>query len=224
MQLQLLEELFGKGIKNPSALQIQHITSQLRRYGKIEGKNVFYWFQNHKARERKKHRLRHMEETASSSQAQGWLKEKGCEAKETKMWASTSKCNGGGHDFQEYEKQGKCQYMDHLMNISSINIAATNSVVASQKISQNIHLLSTPQHHNFNENFSNYHGAQENNNDYNNNNNADSRTLELFPIHKNNDDEENNNGIITSFSEWKSNKFCANSSSTEEIISCHQFF
>lgn len=29
----------------------------LRQYGKIEGKNVFYWFQNHKARERQKKRL-----------------------------------------------------------------------------------------------------------------------------------------------------------------------
>ncbi|KAG8499251.1 hypothetical protein CXB51_005715 [Gossypium anomalum] len=27
---------------------------QLGKYGKIEGKNVFYWFQNHKARERQK--------------------------------------------------------------------------------------------------------------------------------------------------------------------------
>jgi Homeodomain len=29
----------------------------LRQYGKIEGKNVFYWFQNHKARDRQKKRL-----------------------------------------------------------------------------------------------------------------------------------------------------------------------
>ena len=29
--------------------QIQRISARLRQYGKIEGKNVFYWFQNHKA-------------------------------------------------------------------------------------------------------------------------------------------------------------------------------
>ncbi|KAG9159269.1 hypothetical protein Leryth_027471 [Lithospermum erythrorhizon] len=55
-QLQTLEELYRRGTRTPSAEQIQHITSQLRRFGKIEGKNVFYWFQNHKARERQKRR------------------------------------------------------------------------------------------------------------------------------------------------------------------------
>ncbi|XP_057770481.1 WUSCHEL-related homeobox 1-like [Salvia miltiorrhiza] len=55
-QLQTLEELYRQGTRTPSAEQIQLITTQLRRYGKIEGKNVFYWFQNHKARERQKRR------------------------------------------------------------------------------------------------------------------------------------------------------------------------
>ena len=55
-QLGTLEELYRRGTRTPSADQIQHITAQLRRYGKIEGKNVFYWFQNHKARERQKRR------------------------------------------------------------------------------------------------------------------------------------------------------------------------
>ncbi|GFP86240.1 wuschel-related homeobox 1 [Phtheirospermum japonicum] len=55
-QLQTLEELYRRGTRTPTAEQIQQITAQLRRYGKIEGKNVFYWFQNHKARERQKRR------------------------------------------------------------------------------------------------------------------------------------------------------------------------
>lgn len=55
-QLRALEELYRHGTRTPSADQIQQITAQLRRYGKIEGKNVFYWFQNHKARERQKRR------------------------------------------------------------------------------------------------------------------------------------------------------------------------
>ncbi|RAL41480.1 hypothetical protein DM860_010274 [Cuscuta australis] len=55
-QLQMLEELYRRGTRTPSADQIQQITAQLRKHGKIEGKNVFYWFQNHKARERQKRR------------------------------------------------------------------------------------------------------------------------------------------------------------------------
>ncbi|CAN6692556.1 unnamed protein product [Malus baccata var. baccata] len=53
-QLMLLEEMYRAGIRTPNASQIQHITAQLSFYGKIEGKNVFYWFQNHKARDRQK--------------------------------------------------------------------------------------------------------------------------------------------------------------------------
>ncbi|XP_042000078.1 WUSCHEL-related homeobox 3-like [Salvia splendens] len=55
-QLQALEEMYRRGIRTPSAEQIQQIAAKLRRFGKIEGKNVFYWFQNHKARERQKKR------------------------------------------------------------------------------------------------------------------------------------------------------------------------
>ncbi|XP_077230727.1 WUSCHEL related homeobox 1 [Tasmannia lanceolata] len=57
-QLRILEDLYRRGTRTPTAEQIQHITAQLRRFGKIEGKNVFYWFQNHKARERQKRRRR----------------------------------------------------------------------------------------------------------------------------------------------------------------------
>ncbi|KFK27463.1 hypothetical protein AALP_AA8G386400 [Arabis alpina] len=53
-QITLLENLYTQGIRTPSANQIQHITDRLRAYGHIEGKNVFYWFQNHKARLRQR--------------------------------------------------------------------------------------------------------------------------------------------------------------------------
>ncbi|OWM80708.1 hypothetical protein CDL15_Pgr006738 [Punica granatum] len=53
-QIGILEMLYRGGMRTPNAQQIEQITAQLRKYGKIEGKNVFYWFQNHKARERQK--------------------------------------------------------------------------------------------------------------------------------------------------------------------------
>ncbi|XP_075503539.1 uncharacterized protein LOC142540943 isoform X1 [Primulina tabacum] len=65
-QLQALEELYSRGVRTPSAEQIQHITAQLRLYGKIEGKNVFYWFQNHKARERQKRRRQHDDQESNN--------------------------------------------------------------------------------------------------------------------------------------------------------------
>ncbi|XP_044494665.1 WUSCHEL-related homeobox 6-like [Mangifera indica] len=60
-QLLALEEMYRRGMRTPSAEQIQLIAGQLRRFGKIEGKNVFYWFQNHKARERQKRRRESLE-------------------------------------------------------------------------------------------------------------------------------------------------------------------
>ncbi|KAK9129538.1 hypothetical protein Sjap_010025 [Stephania japonica] len=57
-QIRILKDLYyNNGVRSPSAEQIQKIAARLRQYGKIEGKNVFYWFQNHKARERQKKRL-----------------------------------------------------------------------------------------------------------------------------------------------------------------------
>ncbi|OIW14884.1 hypothetical protein TanjilG_30603 [Lupinus angustifolius] len=53
-QIGILEMLYKGGMRTPNAQKIEQITEQLSKYGKIEGKNVFYWFQNHKARERQK--------------------------------------------------------------------------------------------------------------------------------------------------------------------------
>ncbi|GLT65288.1 hypothetical protein SLA2020_377270 [Shorea laevis] len=95
-QLRALEELYRRGTRTPSADQIQHITAQLRRYGKIEGKNVFYWFQNHKARERQKRR-RQME-SASDTHEILERKELGAsrtvfEVEQTKNWAPHTNCS-----------------------------------------------------------------------------------------------------------------------------------
>ncbi|KAJ4834446.1 hypothetical protein Tsubulata_007895 [Turnera subulata] len=59
-QIIMLENLYRQGMRTPSAEQIQQITSRLKAYGHIEGKNVFYWFQNHKARQRLKQKQESM--------------------------------------------------------------------------------------------------------------------------------------------------------------------
>ncbi|XP_023751986.1 WUSCHEL-related homeobox 3 [Lactuca sativa] len=59
-QVMLLEGMYRAGLKTPTATQIQQITSRLSLYGRIQGKNVFYWFQNHKARDRQKLRKKLM--------------------------------------------------------------------------------------------------------------------------------------------------------------------
>ncbi|XP_062224957.1 WUSCHEL-related homeobox 4-like [Phragmites australis] len=53
-QIKVLEMLYRGGMRTPNSFQIERVTEELSKYGRIEGKNVFYWFQNHKARERQK--------------------------------------------------------------------------------------------------------------------------------------------------------------------------
>uniref|UniRef100_A0ACD5VUZ7 Uncharacterized protein n=1 Tax=Avena sativa TaxID=4498 RepID=A0ACD5VUZ7_AVESA len=53
-QIGVLEGLYREGMRTPSAEQIQRLTARLREHGPIEGKNIFYWFQNHKARLRQR--------------------------------------------------------------------------------------------------------------------------------------------------------------------------
>ncbi|KAH1079859.1 hypothetical protein GYH30_057006 [Glycine max] len=101
-QLRALEELYRRGTRTPSAEQIQQITAQLRRFGKIEGKNVFYWFQNHKARERQKRR-RQMESAAEGHHTRDFdstleKKDLGAsrtvfEVDQTKNWAPSTNCS-----------------------------------------------------------------------------------------------------------------------------------
>ncbi|KAK4256591.1 hypothetical protein QN277_006295 [Acacia crassicarpa] len=95
-QLRALEELYRRGTRTPSAEEIQHITSQLRVFGKIEGKNVFYWFQNHKARERQKRRR----QTESAPRDFDSLEKEGLgvgktvfEVEQTHNWAPSTNCS-----------------------------------------------------------------------------------------------------------------------------------
>ncbi|KAL4303200.1 hypothetical protein GQ457_10G029800 [Hibiscus cannabinus] len=100
-QLLTLEELYRRGTRTPSAAQIQQIAARLQRFGKIEGKNVFYWFQNHKARERQR-RLRQLSKTPDEQppcDASGTLEKKEpavfslgcCQIEPTNIKASPSK-------------------------------------------------------------------------------------------------------------------------------------
>ncbi|XP_052204234.1 WUSCHEL-related homeobox 6-like [Diospyros lotus] len=94
-QLHDLEEMYWSGIRTPTADQIQQIAEKLRRFGRIEGKNVFYWFQNHKARERQKRR-RLLESVASQQQPPCYIEcnlernEKGFEVVQAKKRVTSS--------------------------------------------------------------------------------------------------------------------------------------
>ncbi|XP_062011836.1 protein WUSCHEL-like [Rosa rugosa] len=57
-QIRILRELYyDKEVRYPTPEHIQEIYLHLKQYGQIEDKNVFFLFQNLKAREKQKKRL-----------------------------------------------------------------------------------------------------------------------------------------------------------------------
>ncbi|CAL0313586.1 unnamed protein product [Lupinus luteus] len=221
VQLLVLEELYRQGTKTPSSEQIHQIASQLRQFGKIEGKNVFYWFQNHKARERQKRRRLEMEENACTE----GLKGTGCGVKETKKWASTSNCSEHAEepatlDIAEKGSNWWTQIEERNIHILRTNTAENPAMcpnmempcltpittyVAAHTTCNNTQPL-TPQNYNLpvelNKESFNYYDEE----------NACPRTLQLFPLKRDGQDDE------------RKSRFYDNAASMDTEITSNQFF
>ncbi|GLJ54836.1 hypothetical protein SUGI_1177700 [Cryptomeria japonica] len=57
-QLQILKALYINAYSKPSTEQIHHIANLFKKYGDLEAKNVYYWFQNRRANDRLSKRRR----------------------------------------------------------------------------------------------------------------------------------------------------------------------
>ncbi|THG18682.1 hypothetical protein TEA_022491 [Camellia sinensis var. sinensis] len=139
-QLEALEELYRRGIRTPSADQIHHITAQLRQYGKIEGKNVFYWFQNHKARDRY-HKRRRQVESASHQEycdIEATEKEESEASRRTgfeqiKNWAFPINCS-------TFAEPSSCSPLPtHLINNTNTNTSITMDPAKLKKSTHHNH-------------------------------------------------------------------------------------
>nr|AGL53586.1 WUSCHEL homeobox protein WOX8C [Picea abies] len=56
-QIHILEAIFNSGVVNPPRKEIKIIRAQLEEFGQVGNVNVFYWFQNRKARSKRKRQL-----------------------------------------------------------------------------------------------------------------------------------------------------------------------
>ncbi|KAI4313775.1 hypothetical protein L6164_026729 [Bauhinia variegata] len=220
-QLLVLEELYRQGKVSPTAEQIQQITLQLRRFGKIEAKNVFYWFQNHKARDRQKRRRREMQKTTAedaeeynmgSSEKQeadaAGLGGTGYEVKETKKSAS-SNCSrladeSASLDIAEREANGWTRFKERETLVLRRNTAEREAKCQNKQMP-----CLSPYH------LKDISTSTAKSEAAHRRPNPQLLPLELFPLKR--DDQEEN-------SPFKSkSRFCASASVDSEITS-NQFF
>ncbi|KAK6925372.1 Homeobox domain [Dillenia turbinata] len=163
-QLRTLEELYRRGTRTPSAEQIQHITGQLRRYGKIEGKNVFYWFQNHKARERQKRRRQMDSDSDNKKQQQQQQRDidklekkdsganrTGCEFEQTKNnWPPSTNCSTLAEEYVSIQRAAKAaeRRTDHgcvQFNDEDLHLRRRSNLLERNDTWRMMHL--SPSHH-----------------------------------------------------------------------------
>ncbi|KAH0449253.1 hypothetical protein IEQ34_023053 [Dendrobium chrysotoxum] len=70
MQLQILEDIFRQGYGTPSKQKIAEITSELAKHGHVTDVKVYNWFQNKRARSKKKQAAHPKSNTEPESEAE----------------------------------------------------------------------------------------------------------------------------------------------------------
>lgn len=70
VQLQILESIFDQGNGTPSKQKIKEITHQLTQHGQISETNVYNWFQNRRARSKRKQSSSLPSNTESEAEAE----------------------------------------------------------------------------------------------------------------------------------------------------------
>ncbi|CAL9752191.1 unnamed protein product [Musa acuminata subsp. burmannicoides] len=76
MQLQTLESIFYQGIGTPSKQRIKEIVAELSQHGQISEANVYNWFQNRRARSKRKKTAAAPSNTESESEAKSLVEKK----------------------------------------------------------------------------------------------------------------------------------------------------
>jgi hypothetical protein len=70
VQLQILEQIFEQGNGTPSKQKIKEITSDLSQHGQISETNVYNWFQNRRARSKRKQQVSSAPNNAAESEVE----------------------------------------------------------------------------------------------------------------------------------------------------------
>uniref|UniRef100_A0AAU6RVX4 WUSCHEL-related homeobox protein X n=1 Tax=Pinus yunnanensis TaxID=88732 RepID=A0AAU6RVX4_PINYU len=117
-QLRILEAIYNGGNQTPKPEQIQVIAAELRRHGTVAGINVFYWFKNRKARERRKSRS--IQEAHAAANSSGFSSFQPNDHFSSEMTVGETNYLLNSHSEEDESKFSNCvEVYDFLLNSDS---------------------------------------------------------------------------------------------------------
>ena len=113
MQLQILERIFDQGNGTPSKEKIKEITAELGHHGQISETNVYNWFQNRRARSKRK--LQHVAPSNTESEVDTEVDSKDKKTKPEEFQSQHNITTSGGAEklcFQNPQVYSDLQYLN----------------------------------------------------------------------------------------------------------------
>jgi len=119
VQLQILERIFDQGNGTPSKEKIKEITAELGQHGQISETNVYNWFQNRRARSKRK--LQNVAPTNTESEVDTEVDSKDKKTKPDEFLSQhniTTTSSGGAEKlcFQSPQVYSELQYLNNDSN------------------------------------------------------------------------------------------------------------
>lgn len=134
VQLQILERIFDQGIGTPSKEKIKDITAELGQHGQISETNVYNWFQNRRARSKRKLQNVAAPSSNTESEVETEVDSKDKKTKPEEFQSQQNVTTATGVEklcFQNIEKCSDLQYLNQDSNKSysmfpSRNLSSTS--------------------------------------------------------------------------------------------------